>query len=89
MQINFSEIQSKVDKLSKMQHIEILKIIRKHPETKLNENKNGTYINMAYLKQDTLEEIIKYIDYVQVQETSLSCVENEKLEIEKTYFFDK
>ena len=78
-------IKSKIDKLTKVQHIEILKIIKQNSSVKINENRNGVYINLSYVPQDTIDELVKYLDYVKDQENNLEQLEIKKEEI-KTIF---
>jgi hypothetical protein len=67
----------------------ILKIIKKNPAVKLNENKSGLYINLTFLPESTLQEINEYITYVNVQETMLNPFEKEKTDFKNTYFMEK
>jgi len=78
-------IKTKIGELSKMQHIEILKIIKQNSSVKVNENRNGVYINLSYVPQDTIDELVKYLDYVKDQENNLEQLEMKKEEI-KTIF---
>ena len=85
--MNFEVIKEKVEKMEKKQHIEILKIIKyKNASLVVNENKGGTWINMSCLSAETIEEITKYIQYIEEQEKSLNQLENEKKELMKTFF---
>ena len=74
-------IKTKIGELSKMQHIEILKIIKKNSSVKVNENRNGVYINLSYVPQDTIDQLVKYLDYVKDQESNLEQLEMKKEEI--------
>jgi len=74
--------------MDKHQHIEIFKIIKnKNHSIVTNENKNGIWINMSCLSNKTIEELNKYISYIEDQEKSLNQIEIEKKEILKTYVF--
>jgi hypothetical protein len=88
--ISFLEsLKNKIEKMSKTEHIEILKIIKKNPNIKLNENKSGVYINLTFLPQLELDEITQYISYVQQQQTMLDPMEKEKMDFKNTYFIEK
>lgn len=78
-------IKNKIGELSKVQHIEILKIIKQNSSVKVNENRNGVYINLSYVPQDTIDQLVKYLDYVKDQESNLEQLEMKKEEI-KTIF---
>jgi hypothetical protein len=48
--------------LTKQQHVDILKIILKNTENKINENRNGIYVNMSFLSVSTVD-IEVYLKY--------------------------
>jgi len=72
-------IKRSIDILSKTHHIEILKILKKFPEVKLNENKSGVYINLTFLPKNVLDSINEYLIYINGQEKMLELAENEKI----------
>jgi len=82
-------IKKMVDLMKKQHHIEILKIIKKNPAIKINENKSGVYINISFLPIQTIEEIQAYIDYVQDQEKLLMPFETQKEDFKNTFFVEK
>lgn len=77
-------LKTKIEMLDKHHHIEVLKIIQKNNTVKLNENKNGIYINLSFVPQETLGEIQKYLLFVQDQESSLEQVEKQKENFKRT-----
>ena len=83
-----NEIKDQIESMSKMHQIEILKILSKNPLIKLNENKSGVYINMSFLSQNLLNEIQKYLKYIDGQENVLNPIEIQK-ESYKTCFFNE
>ena len=83
---NLENIKKKVESMSKNNQIEILKILKKNSSIKLNENKNGVYINLSFLPNETLEEINYYLNYIFEQETSIEKIEKQKSDF-KTEFF--
>jgi hypothetical protein len=70
-----------IDKMNKTQHIEILKILKLNKAIKINENRNGIYINLSFLPMETILELNKYIIYIEEQEKSLEIDENQKIEL--------
>ena len=82
-------IKKQIESMSKLHHIEILKILKTASSIKLNENKSGIFVNLSFLPKSVLEEIKKYIDYIQVQETSISQLETRRDEFKNTFFVDK
>lgn len=87
--IVLESIKNTIEAMSKNHHIEILKIIKKNPAVKLNENKSGLYINLTFLPESTLDEISQYLTYVNEQETMLNPFEKEKTDFKNTYFMEK
>jgi hypothetical protein len=66
-EIELEEIKNKIENMTKLQHIEVLKILKKHKNIKLNENKNGIYINISYLPIKIIKELQLYIKYIEDQ----------------------
>jgi hypothetical protein len=83
--VYLENLKQKIESLSKGQQIEILKIFLEN-ETKLNENKSGIFINMSFLKEDVLEKLDKYLEYIKDQEHNLNNLETQKQEFKETYF---
>jgi hypothetical protein len=73
-------LKQTIETLSKNQHIEILKILKKHAGVKVNENRNGVYINLSYVAEEVVEDIAKYLDYIKEQELNLAQFEMKKEE---------
>ena len=88
-QFELENIKNKIESMHKQHHIEILKILKKCNSIKLNENKSGIFVNLSFLPIHTLNEIQKYIDYINVQETSISHLETQCDEFKNTFFIDK
>ena len=82
-------IKSKIEKMDKKHHIEVLKILKKNPAIKLNENKNGVFVNLSFLPKESVEDLEKYIHYIDDQESSLLTVEYQKREYQNAFFVDK
>lgn len=79
-------IRESIENMSKFNQVEVLRILKKHNDITINENKYGIHINISELKRDILEEMIVYINYVNAQETTLNNVELQKEEYKITYF---
>jgi hypothetical protein len=82
------QMRFRIDRMTKIQHIEILRILKTDPTIKLNENKSGVYINMSFLSQYSLNEIQKYMKYIDGQENVLNPIEVQK-ETYKSCFFNE
>jgi len=69
-------IKNRIEKMDKIHHIEILKILKKYNKVRLNENKSGVFVNMTFLNKEIIDEIVRYLDYVNEQEQYINVVEN-------------
>ena len=81
-------IREQIEAMSKFNQIEVLKILIKHKEVIINENKYGIHVNLSDVSNEILNELLLYIKYVNTQEMYLSNVEKEK-EVYKNTFFIK
>ena len=73
-----SQILNKISAMDKENHIVIGSILRKFNSIKLNENKNGIMINVSTIPVDAIEELTKYLDYIETQQLFLEQVEQQK-----------
>jgi hypothetical protein len=81
-------IKEKIEAMTKFHQLEILKILSKKL-CKLNENKSGVYVNLSFLPDDLLEELTKYIEYVDEQTETFATVEYQKNEFKSSFFLEK
>jgi len=72
-------LKGRIECLDKFQQVEILKILSKNL-CKLNENKSGIFVNMSFLEQGAIEEIEKYMSYVEDQADTFKTVDYQKEE---------
>ena len=79
-------ICKKIEAMPQFNQIEILKIISKHKEIILNENKNGIHINLTEISSIVIDELCDYINYINAQELNLNIIEAQKEEFKNTYF---
>ena len=86
---NLEKIKTKIESMGKNHHIEILKILKKYNNVRLNENKSGVFINLSFLQKNVIDEIIKYIDFIGVQEDSIRYLENQRDEYKNIFFIDE
>ena len=80
-------LKTRIEQMSVYHQIEILRIFKDN-NILLNENNNGTFINLTELESGIIEKLEKYISYVNEQESQLNEVENEKNRIQNTFFKD-
>jgi hypothetical protein len=81
-----NSIRESIENMSKFNQIEILKLITRHKEIIINENKNGIHINLSDFSDNILDELLVYINYVTKQETELNNIEKQKESYKNTYF---
>jgi len=79
-------IRESIENMNNFNQIEILRILKKHTSIIMNENKYGIHINLSELKNEFLDELSEYINYVNKQEVTLHQVEKEKEDYKNTYF---
>jgi len=83
-ELNF--IREKIEVMNKFNQIEVLRIMSRHPNIILNENKYGTHINLSELSKEIINELSTYIKYVNTQEQTLNTIEQQKEDYRNTYF---
>jgi len=84
--LELENIKNQIEGMSKSHHVEILKILKKNTNVKLNENKSGIFINLSFIPAETMQEIKDYLNYIHVQEDVLLMTEIQKEEYKKNYF---
>ena len=68
-----------IDKMEQRDHIEILKIIKhSHANIHVTENNNGCFINMDDVDEKTVENIEKYVEFLNQKEKELKEQEMKK-----------
>jgi hypothetical protein len=81
-------IKQQIEKFSKPNQIEVLKLIRKNSSVRINENKSGVYINLTFLEPSTIEILLKYMEYVREQESMLTPLESQKEDFKNNFFIE-
>ena len=82
------KMKKKIESLNKQQQTKVMEIFIKK-NIQFTENKNGIFINLNKIPLDTMEEISQYLEYINLQEKSLSKQELTKKQIEQQYFDDE
>ena len=78
--------KQKIELMDKKDQINILNLFKENPLIILNENQNGTFINITELDEKIKIELRKYIKYVDVQKKILEKDEVKKNELEEAFF---
>ena len=84
--VEINNLKEKIEKMTKNQHIEVLRILKTQNKVCLNENNNGTFVNLTELDNDIIVEINKYVNYIDEQQQHLSLIENEKDRLQNVFF---
>jgi len=79
-------IRETIENMNKFNTIEVLKILNKHKEVILNENKYGIHVNLTELNKNIINELKEYIKYVNTQELTLNSIEKQKEDYKNAYF---
>lgn len=82
-------IKTIIENMEKINQLKILNILKNNSDTILNENKNGTYINLTTLNIKTLNEIIEKINFIIEQNKILNEDELKKKEYKEMIIIDK
>ena len=85
-QQDLNQMKTKIESMTKIHHIEILKIINTHSNVSINENKSGVFINLSFLESNVIEEIKNYLSFVEKQEQILNPDETQKQDFKNTFF---
>lgn len=79
------ETRNTIEKLAKVYQLEVLRIFFNH-KVYMNENQNGTLINLMDLQSNVYDDIKSYIDRVKNLELTLDFDEKQKQEYKNAYF---
>ena len=79
-------IRDSIENMNKFNQVEVLRILNKHSDVTINENKYGIHINLSELSKEILDELNVYINYVKTQEITLNSIEQQKEDYKNTYF---
>lgn len=81
--VELDRMKTRIEGMNKLHHIEILKILKKNANVKLNENKNGVFVNLSFLPAEVVDEMKSYVAYVGEQEKSIHTMEVQQEEYKK------
>ena len=84
--LNREELKARIENMNKYHQVEILRIFSNSQNTKMNENKNGIFVNLTEVSDATIEQVQTYVKYVDEQTQQLEEIESEKSQIEQTFF---
>ena len=80
-----TKLKNSIEMMDKNNQIEVLRLLHNN-HVFLNENKNGIYVNITELDDNILEDIYKFVEYIDKQEDKLNHEETEKQKYKNTFF---
>ena len=86
--LELTSIRDNIEKMAKINQVEILRILQKNSKIILNENNYGVHINLTDLSNHHIIELKNYINYVNTQENNLKLLETQKDNL-RNFFTDK
>jgi hypothetical protein len=81
-----SVLKTDIENMTFQHQIEVLRILHERSYIPLNENSNGTFVNLTKLSHEDVSLLRNYCDYVNQQQNTITSVEDEKKYIQDTYF---
>jgi hypothetical protein len=81
-----NNIRETIENMNKYNQLEVLRILCKHKDIIINENKYGNHINLSELDNGIIDELMMYIKYVNIQENDLNNIEKQKEDYKNIYF---
>lgn len=84
--VELNHVRFQIEKLSKFNQVEILRMLSQYKNVIINENKYGIHINLSELSDEVLNELSNYVKYVNSQESYLNNAEKEKENYKNTFF---
>ena len=80
-------LKNKIERMQKDRHIQALNILVKYQQVTVNEPKYGNVnINLSCVPKEAIEDLVKFVSYVEDQESSLMLAEEQK-KIDQEVFF--
>ena len=79
-------LKERIESMSKYHQIEVLRLLSKLSSVKINENNNGTFINLTEQSTEVISELVKYADYVDTQQKQLKIIETQQEQLEQVFF---
>lgn len=80
-------LRSKIESMSKERHIQALNILAKYQNITINEPKYGNVnVNLSRIPKEAVNDLIKFISYVEDQESSLQFAEEQKKKYQTDFF---
>lgn len=79
---------SRIEKLDPKHHVVIGTILKKDDSIKFNENQTGVMINTSMISEKSVQELTKFLSYIEEQEKILHKIETKTEEMKQEYFVE-
>ena len=85
--LTLETLRTKIESMSKERHIQALNILVKYQNVTVNEPKYGNVnINLSRIPKEAIEDLLKFVSYVDDQESSLLLAEEQKKKYQDDFF---
>ena len=85
--LTLESLRDKIEKMPKDRHIQCLNILAKFSSITINEPKYGNVnINLSCVPKEAIEDLLKFVSYVEDQETTLMMAEEQKKIYQEVFF---
>ena len=78
-------LREKLQALSKFHQLEVLRLLNKK-KVEYTENRNGIFVNMNNLQEESIAALNNYLNYVSTQQNQLESMEKKKEEYANSFF---
>ena len=82
------ELKESIEIMSKHHQIEVLRILFNRQNIHINENQNGTFVNLSTLSKEDIDSLLEYREYVKDQQKTIAIIESKKQFIQNKYLKD-
>lgn len=79
------KIRKSIESMEKTNQLEFVKILLNN-NVKLTENNNGIFVNLNILDNNTINQFISQVDFINNQNNFLNIDENKKSDLENIFF---
>ena len=83
--MDLKNLKDKIEGLDKAYQIQIADLLNKN-NVRIDENKNGLFINLSELDENIIDILNKYLIYIKKQLDIINNIENKKQEYKDNFF---
>lgn len=86
-QLQLKNLKTQIEQMEHCHQIEVLRICKKN-NIVINENSNGTFINLTEQNSIIIQQLENFVNYVLEQQEHFDEIESEKDRIQNVFFKD-